>query len=95
MLPIYVPPTPEPGAVTPDRYRQYMPDGPIWELYFKAVNESETLLGKTTWEEQQAANALLQNDVEGLCDKLGITLNKYCWRVNYEEEMNEIYLDFN
>lgn len=95
VLPVYVPPTREPGAVTPGRYRQYMLDGPIWELYFKAINESETLLGKTTWEEQQAANALLQNDVEVLCDKLGIKLNQFGWRVNYEEEMNEIKVDFN
>lgn len=95
LLPVYVLPKPKPGAVTPDGYRQYMLDDPIWELYFKAVNESETLLGKTTWEEQQAANALLQNDVEVLCDKLGMTLDKYRWRVNYEEETNEVQVNFN
>ena len=95
LLPVYVPPKPKSGAVAPDSYRQYMLDGSVWELYFKAVNESETLLGKTTWEEQQAASGLLLNDVEVLCDKLGMTLDKYRWRVNYEEETNEIQVDFN
>ena len=79
------------------QYRQYLPDGPVWALYNKAVAECAALGTQESTEELRAANDQLIADVQSLCSTLGIPLSSTYWRVNYETDksFNEITVDFN
>ena len=93
-------PTPTP-TVPPGGYRQY--DETIWEFYNKIEEEYFALLtwdldvndGDLTDEIIAAiadANTQLKSDIETLCAMFDIEVPN--WRVNYETEDNEIYVDF-
>ena len=79
------------------QYRKYMPDGPVWALYNKAVAECAALGTQKSTDALKAANDQLIADVQSLCSTLGISLSSSYWRVNYESDksFNEITVDFN
>ena len=79
------------------QYRKYLPDGPMWALYNKAVAECAALGTQKSTDALKAANDQLIADVQSLCSTLGIPLSSNYWRVNYESDksFNEITVDFN
>jgi len=79
------------------QHRKYMPDGPVWALYNKAVAECAALGTQKSTDALKAANDQLIADVQSLCSTLGIPLSSTYWRVNYETDksFNEITVDFN
>jgi hypothetical protein len=93
-------PTPEP-TVPPGGYRKY--DDSVYEFYSKVEEEYFALL---TWDlsvndddltdeiidELSAANTQFKADVEKLCDMFNIKVPT--WKVTYEKDDNEIYVDF-
>ncbi len=93
-------PTPEP-TVPPGGYRKY--DDSVYEFYSKVEEEYFALL---TWdlsvndddltdeiiEALSKANTQFKTDVEKLCGMFNITVPK--WKVTYEKDDNEIYVDF-
>ena len=94
--PTPVPPTPTPTPAPtvipgPSGYRQYGDD--IWNLYYKTADELNTLFNKKSTDELEAANTQLKADIQSLCSIFLIKTPS--WRVNYEKESNEVYVNFN
>ena len=83
-------PTPEP-TVPPGGYRKYGQS--VWDLYNMAVSERNALLSIGGTDSLKAANNRLKSHIEQLCSIFGIGAPN--WRVNYESNSNEIYVDFN
>lgn len=84
-------------TVIPPGYRQYLPDGPVWTLYNKAVSACAALGSQGSTAGKKAANDQVIADVRSLCATFSIPLPASYWRVNYESDksFNEIYVDFN
>ena len=78
-------------TIPPEGYRQY--GSAVWDLYNKAVSECNSLLSIDSTDVLYAANIQLKADIEQLCGIFGIGVPN--WRVNYESNSNEIYVDFN
>lgn len=91
-------PTPEPTPVPSDGYRKY--DNNVREFYNQVENlrvkvknwDTRPRKQSNTDKLEEAINQL-KADVDKLCDMFSI--KKIRWRVNYEKEDNEIYIDFN
>ncbi len=81
----------------PAGYRQYLPDGPIWALYNKAVSACASLGSQKGTDAMKTANDQLILDVRSLCSTFSIPLSTTYWRVNYETDksFNEVTIDFN
>jgi LCP family protein required for cell wall assembly len=79
----------------PAGYRKYLADGPVWALYNKAVRECSNLSTSGSTAAMKAANSQAIADVTSICATFGITISKDYWRVNYERNSNEIWVDFN
>ncbi len=82
-------------AGIPSGFRQYPEDGPVWALYNKAVRECEKLSASGSTSAMKAANDQAVADVTSISATFGITVTKDYWRVNYEKNKNEIFVDFN
>ncbi len=64
-----------------------------WDLYYRADSLQSRLLTIDNTEELAQANLSLKADIEELCRRFSIAVPN--WRVNYEREYNQIYVDFN
>ncbi|MDD5018529.1 MAG: LCP family protein [Eubacteriales bacterium] len=85
-------PTPTPTVIPgPSGYRQYGDD--VWAFYNQVVAERNALFSYATTEEMEAANTQLKADIGTLCSMFSISVPS--WRVNYETESNEVYVNFN
>ena len=84
----------ETGTI-PAGYRQYPEGGQVWALYNKAVAACKTLGTQSSTDAKKAANDQVVADVNSLCNTFGISLSSSYWRVNYEKNSNEIWVDFN
>lgn len=82
-------------TIIPSGYRQYQENGEVWALYNKAVSKCGSLGSGSSTAAKKAANNQLIADVESLCSTFNITISTIYWRVNYETNINEIYVDFN
>ncbi len=78
----------------PAGYRQYLPDGPVWALYNKAVKECESLSASGSTSSMKTDNDQAVADVTSICSAFGISVTKHYWRVPYERNSNQIYVDF-
>lgn len=75
----------EPG-ITPIEYDNAL------KLYNEANSTYNKLLKSDSTSELRNANTKLKSEIERLCSLFSIS--KPSWRVNYEENSNEIYVDF-
>jgi LCP family protein required for cell wall assembly len=82
-------------SVIPAGYRQYLPDGTVWKLYNKAVSTCTSLGSQNSTDAMKSANDQTIADIESLCKTFSISLPEKYWRVNYEKNDNEIYVNFN
>jgi len=64
-----------------------------WDLYYRADGLQSRLLTIDNTEELAQANLSLKADIAELCRRFSIAVPN--WRVNYEREYNQIYVDFN
>lgn len=72
-------------------YQKY--DEQDWNLYYNALGICNRLLKIKSTSELRSANIKLKTYIEELCRRFDIA--KPGWRVNYEKNSNEIYVDFN
>lgn len=75
----------------PANYRKYGDE--IWALYNKTVDEVNRLTSIKSTDELKAANLQAKADIEALCAMFSIKVPD--WDVNYEKELNKIFVDFN
>ena len=75
----------------PANYRKYGDE--IWALYNKTVDEVNRLTSIKSTDELKAANLQAKADIEALCTMFSIKVPD--WDVNYEKELNKIFVDFN
>ena len=81
-------PTPTPTATPdPDDYQQY--GEKEWNFYYQCRDEYKALKSNTSYD----AVEQLKKHITSLCHMFGLDVPS--WRVNYEKNSNEIYIDFN